>query len=38
VVYGLYSLCVIHKEGLCLSSGDINSLMLKLLLKCDDIL
>jgi glutaminase len=28
VVYGPFSLCVIHKEGLCLSSGDINRLMM----------
>jgi hypothetical protein len=27
VGYGTFSLCVIHKEGLCLSSGDINRLM-----------
>jgi hypothetical protein len=26
--YGLFSLCVIHKEGLCPSSGDINRLMI----------
>jgi hypothetical protein len=25
--YGL--LCVIHKEGLCLSSGDVNRMMMK---------
>jgi hypothetical protein len=28
VGYGPFSLCVIHKEGLCLSSGDINRLMM----------
>jgi hypothetical protein len=28
VVYGPFSLCVISKEGLCLSSGDINGLMM----------
>jgi hypothetical protein len=28
VVYGPFSLCVIHKEGLCASSGDINRLMM----------
>jgi hypothetical protein len=28
VGYGPFSLCVIHKEGLCPSSGDINRLML----------
>jgi hypothetical protein len=28
VVYSLFSLCVIHKEGLCPSSGDINRLMM----------
>jgi hypothetical protein len=27
VGYGPLSLCIIHKEGLCLSSGDINRLM-----------
>jgi hypothetical protein len=26
--YGLFSLCVIHKEDLCPSSGDINRLMM----------
>jgi hypothetical protein len=30
VGYGPFSLCVIHKEGLCPSSGDINRLMMKL--------
>jgi hypothetical protein len=28
VSYGPFSLCVIHKEGLCPSSGDINRLMM----------
>jgi hypothetical protein len=28
VGYGPFSLCVIHKEGLCLSSGNINRLMM----------
>jgi hypothetical protein len=28
VGYGPFSLCVIHKEGLCPSSGDINRLMM----------
>jgi hypothetical protein len=28
VRYGLFSLCVIHKEGLCPSSGDINKLIM----------
>jgi hypothetical protein len=31
VGYGPFSLCVIHKEGLSPSSGDINRLMMKLL-------
>jgi hypothetical protein len=31
VVYCTFSLCVIHKEALCSSSGDINRLMMKLL-------
>jgi hypothetical protein len=26
--YGTFSLCVIHKEGLCHNSGDINRLMM----------
>jgi hypothetical protein len=26
--YGLFSLCVIHKKGLCSSSGDISRLMM----------
>jgi hypothetical protein len=29
VGYGPFSLCVIHKEGLCPSSVDINRLMMK---------
>jgi hypothetical protein len=29
VGYGPFSLCVIHKEGLCPSSGGINKLMMK---------
>jgi hypothetical protein len=28
VGYGPFSLCVIHKEGLCPSSGDINRLVM----------
>jgi hypothetical protein len=28
VGYGPFSLCVIHEEGLCLSVGDINKLMM----------
>jgi hypothetical protein len=28
VGYGPFSLCVIHKEGLCPSRGDINGLMM----------
>jgi hypothetical protein len=28
VGYGPFSLCVIHKEGMCPSSGDINRLMM----------
>jgi hypothetical protein len=28
VGYGPFSLCVIHKEGLCPSSGDVNRLMM----------
>jgi hypothetical protein len=28
--YGPFALCVIHKEGLCPSSGDINRLMMKI--------
>jgi hypothetical protein len=33
VSYGPYSSCVIHKEGLCLSSGDNNSLMMIMMIK-----
>jgi hypothetical protein len=33
VGYGPFSLCVIHKEGLCPSSGDINRLMMNTLYK-----
>jgi hypothetical protein len=29
VGYSPFSLCVIHKEGLCPSSGDINRLIMK---------
>jgi hypothetical protein len=29
VGYGLFFLCAIHKEGLCLSGGDIDGLMMK---------
>jgi hypothetical protein len=32
VGYGPLSLCVIHKEGLCSSSGDINMLMLMMMM------
>jgi hypothetical protein len=32
VGYGPFSLCVIHKEGLCPSSGDINRLMMKIII------
>jgi hypothetical protein len=32
--YGPFFLCVIHKEGLCPSSGDINGLMMQLLNYC----
>jgi hypothetical protein len=28
VGYGPFSLCIIHKEGQCSSSGDINGLMM----------
>jgi hypothetical protein len=31
VGYGLFSLCVIHKEYLCPSSGDINKLMMMMI-------
>jgi hypothetical protein len=33
VGYGPFSLCVIHKKGLCPSSGDINRLMMMLNVK-----
>jgi hypothetical protein len=33
--YGSFSLCVIHKEGLCRSSGDINRLMMMMASKTD---
>jgi hypothetical protein len=33
VGYGPFSLCVIHKEGLCPSSGDINGLMMIMMMK-----
>jgi hypothetical protein len=36
VVYDPFSLCVIHKEGLCPSSGDINRLMM-MIVAVDDI-
>jgi hypothetical protein len=29
---GPFSLCVIHKEGLCLSSGDINTMMMMMMM------
>jgi hypothetical protein len=29
----MFSLCVIHKEGLCPSSGDINSLMIMMMIE-----
>jgi hypothetical protein len=32
VGYGPFFLCVIHKEGLCLSSGDINRLMMMMMM------
>jgi hypothetical protein len=32
VAYGPFSLCVIHKEGLCTSSDDINELMMMMML------
>jgi hypothetical protein len=35
VGYGPFSLCVIHKEGLCPSSGDINRLMMMMTLEID---
>jgi hypothetical protein len=31
VGYGPFSLCIIHKEGLCTSSGDINRLMMMMI-------
>jgi hypothetical protein len=31
VGYGLFSLCVTHNEGLCPSSGDINGLMMMMI-------
>jgi hypothetical protein len=34
VGYSPFSLCLIHKEGLCPSSGDINRLMMRKLNKC----
>jgi hypothetical protein len=33
VGYGFFSLCVIHKGGLCPSSGDINRLMMMMMMK-----
>jgi hypothetical protein len=33
VVYGPFSLCVIHKEGLCPSSGGINRLMMMAVIR-----
>jgi hypothetical protein len=33
VGYGPFSLCVIHKEGLCPSSGDINRLMVMIKIR-----
>jgi hypothetical protein len=32
VGYGPFSLCVIHKEGLCPSSGDLNRLMMMMMI------
>jgi hypothetical protein len=32
VDYGPFSLCVIHKEGLCPSRGDINKLMMMMMM------
>jgi hypothetical protein len=32
VGYGLFSLCLIHKEGLCPSSGDINRMMMMMII------
>jgi hypothetical protein len=34
VGYGPFSLCVIHKGGLCPSSGDINRLMMMITVRC----
>jgi hypothetical protein len=34
---GLFSLCVIHKKGLCPSSGDINGLMMMNVSKLDNL-
>jgi hypothetical protein len=33
VGFGPFSLCVIHKEGLCLSSGDIKRLMIMMMMR-----
>jgi hypothetical protein len=33
VVYDPFSLCVIYKEGLCSSSGDINGLMMMMMIR-----
>jgi hypothetical protein len=38
VGYGPFSLWVIHKEGLCPSSGDINRLMMMMIKKSCDLL
>jgi hypothetical protein len=38
VGYGLFSLYVIHKEGLCPSSGDINRLMMMFIRYLDPII
>jgi hypothetical protein len=35
VGYGPFFLCLIHKEGLCPSSGDINRLMMMMTRNCD---
>jgi hypothetical protein len=32
VGYGAFSLCIIHKEGVCPSSGDINGLMMMMMM------
>jgi hypothetical protein len=32
VGYGPFSLCVIHREGLCPNSGDINRLMMMMMM------